>query len=42
MNFEDELRAEALRAKADHPGFDHAIDKIVKDFHARQAKDEFE
>jgi hypothetical protein len=42
MSFEDELRTEALRAKANHPGFDHAIEKIVEDFQARQAKGEFE
>jgi hypothetical protein len=42
MSFEDELRTEALRAKANHPGFDRTIDKIVEDFRARQAKGEFE
>ena len=42
MSFEDELRTEALRAKANHPGFDHAIDKIVKDFQDRKGTGEFE
>jgi len=42
MSFEDELRPKVLRAKANHPGFDHAIDKIVEDFHSRRDKGEFE
>src|ERR1700683_772106 len=42
MSFQDELRAEALRAKANHPGFDRAIDPIVEDFQARKVKGEFE
>ena len=42
MSFEDELRTEALRAKANHPGFDRMIDKISEDFQVRKAKGEFE
>jgi hypothetical protein len=42
MSFEDELRTEALRAKANHPGFDRVIDRIAEDFQNRKDKGEFE
>ena len=42
MSFEDGMRTESIRAKANHPGFDRVIDKIVKDFQNRKDKGEFE
>lgn len=42
MSFEDGMRTEAIRAKADHPGFDRVIDKIVEDFQNRKDEGEFE
>lgn len=42
MSFEDGMRAEVLRAKANHPGFDRVIDRIAADFQHRKDGDEFE